>query len=337
MINVIQSYFVTIMKGHFNLYEVRIFIKIVEHANQILKGAKGSDLLGRAVCKDGINCNLTLPVSEIIGPDTHDYARAKDALRNLSKKVVEFYDPQLHVWKYTPFISNIRFGEHTGIIRFVVARWLLEYILDFMYCNFSEYNLAAALSLPSAYAVRLYWLTCSMGKPLDYSIPMLRDMLGVGEKYKTTKDFIKRCIAPAEKILENRNLNGFKASKVMERGKVTKIHFEPVRREKNGPTQLIAADASSEWCNEALRHYLVSQIGFTMQGLKNNREVLEKFSKLPDWQTLITKIVRRGRKKRAGKGYFINAMRDEVNTHGGRNLAAEVAAKLRAEGKIITG
>lgn len=337
MENVIQSYFVTIMKGHFNLYEVRIFIKIVEHANQILKGAKGSDLLGRAVCKDGVNCNLTLPVSEVIGPGTHDYARAKNALRNLANKKVEFYDPQKQEWRYTPFISNIRFGERTGIIRFVVARWLLEYILDFMYCNFSEYNLAAALSLPSAYAVRLYWLTCSMGKPLDYSVPMLRDMLGVGDKYKTTKDFIKRCIAPAEKILEERNLNGFKASKVMERGKVTKIHFEPVRREKNGPTQLIAADAGAEWCNEALRHYLVSQVGFTMQGLRNNRDVLEKFSKLPDWQTLITKIVRRGRKQRAGKGYFINAMRDEVNTHGGRNLAAEVAAKMRAAGKIITG
>lgn len=332
--NVIQSYFTTVMKGNFSLYEVRIFIKIVEQANQVIKGSKGSDLLGRAFCTDGINANLSIPIKTLLTENSNDYTLVKKALISLSKKKIEMYDPVAKEWRYTPFISNIRKADGDGLVKFVVAKWLLNYIVDFMYCNFSAYNLAAALALPSAYAVRLYWLTCSMGSELDYTITMLRDMLGTGDHYPRNKDFIKRCIAPAERILKERDLNGFTFTKIVEKGKITKIHFVPVKREKTNYQVLQEEIANDQWCHPALRAYLTSQCGFTMRELKNNADTLKKFSSIDGWQDIITKIARRARKQRAGKGYYIKAIKSECIERGHRNLAAEVTEKMRQAGLI---
>lgn len=326
--NVVQSYLTTIMKGNFSLYEIRIFIKIVEQANHILKGTKVSRLLGKSVCADGVNCNLTVPVKEVLTEGSHDYEQIKKSLKALAKKQIEFYDPVKRVWYYTPFISNIRVADGDGLIKFTVAKWLMEYILNFIYGNFSEYNLQAALSLPSAYAVRLYWLTCSMSDPINYSITMLRDMLGVGEKYKINKDFVKRCIDPPQKMLEERKLNGFTYKKGFTKGKCTYITFYPVKREKKEPSQLVAQASLSAWIHPALRQYLTTQCEFTMRELSAQKETMMEFSKIPDWQDKIVEIVNRARRKRAGKGYIINAMRAALHDTPKNALARHVLSQL---------
>lgn len=336
MDNVIQSYFTTIMKGNFSLIEVRIFIKIVEQANLLLQGANGSKLIGRSFCADGLNCNLIVPIETILGDNCHDYSRAKKAFKNLADKKVEFYDGAKKSWFYTPFVSNIRVAENDGMAHFTVARWLMEYIVNFMYCNYSRYNLAAALSLPSAYAVRLYWLTCSQSTALDWNIQTLRDILGVGDKYPKTKDFIRRCIAPAEEVLEKRGLNGFKAIKVFKGNKITSLRFEPVKRENNHEQDKFSAVTDANGVNQMLVVYLVGACGFTANGIKNNAELLKGFAALPDWQGTLNKIVRHARKKRAGAGYYINAMRAEMEGKTCRNLAEEVTNRLRATGNIIS-
>lgn len=307
--NVIQSYLTTIVKGNFSLYEIRIFVKIVEQANHVLRGTRVSRILGSAVCADGVNCNLTVPIRELMTAKSHDYAAVKDALKNLMKKEIEFYDTNKRIWKAATIVNNCRIAEGDGLVKFVVPKWLMEYILNFVYGNFSEYNLQAALTLPSAYAVRLYWLTCSMSHPVNYAISMLREMLGVGEKYKETKDFIKRCIEPPRKMLEERNLNGFTFKRGFTRGKVTYIQFAPVKREKTSEAQLAAAGTIDAWCNPALRQYLTSQCSFSLRELGAHKEALALFCKNPEWQTKIVDIVERARRKRAGKGYIINAIK----------------------------
>lgn len=324
--NVVQSYLTTIMRGDFSLYEVRIFTKIVELANTILNGHKASQLIGKAVCVDGINCNLTLPVRSVMTEGSQAYDRVRKALTNLMRKEVELYNPETKEWKKATLLNNIRFAEGDGLIKFVVPKWLLEYILNFVYGNFSEYDLRNALTLPSAYAVRMYWLTCSMTGPVNYSIPMLRQMLGVGDKYGSTKDFIRRCIEPPQKILAERNLNGYNFTRGKKGIKIQYLHFEPVKREKKEVSQLTAQAGLSAWCDPLLRQYLTTQCGFRLQELNANKDTLFNFCKLPDWQDKIIKIVERQRKKRASKGYIINSM---------RSAASEGLPKLqKAPGKI---
>lgn len=311
--NVIQSYFTTIMHGNFSVYEIRIFIKIVEQANQVLgKGTKYSSLIGRAICTDGINCNLSIPIKAVMTPNSHDYEAVKDSLKKLTSKKIEFYNVDKKTWCYTPFISNVRVADGDGLIRFTVARWLLDYIMDFINCNYTQYNLAAALSLPSAYAVRLYWLTCNMDHEITWSVEMLRDILGVGDKYKQTKDFIKRCIEPAETLLRDKKMNGFTYTRVFNHGKVTGLCFHPVRREQENTAQLTAQASLSAWCDPALRMYLTQQVGFSIRELSSHKDTLFKFGHISGWENLLLKIVNRARKKRAGKGYYIQAIRKEV-------------------------
>lgn len=332
--NVVQSYFTTIMKGNFSLYEIRIFIKIVEHANKLLHGKSYSALIGRSVCLDGLNCNLSIPIRSVLAENCNDYGKIKSALKNLGKKTIEFYNPQSKTWHFTAFISNIKVADGDGLIHFTVAKWLLEYILNFVNCNYTMYNLEKALSLQSPYSVRMYWLTCNMGHDVSYSIPMLREMLGVGEKYKQTKDFIKRCIQPAALILKDSNMNGFTFVRNFNNGKVTSLTLHPVVREEPSTTQNLAHDQDNKLLDSALTHYLTSQCGFSARELASNKAILMQFTMIASWQDMIVKIVGRYRKKRATKGYIIGAIKSAVNEQnpGAKNRhqrrVADVAQRL---------
>lgn len=334
--NVVQSYLTTVMRGNFSVLEIRIFVNIVAHANKILRGVKVSKLIGSSVCTDGLNCNLSIPVRSVMPETSHDYMQVKAALKNLAKKQVEFYDAEKKTWFCTPFISNIRVGEHDGLIKFTCARWLLDYILNFVYGNFSLYNLEAALSLTSAYAVRLYWLTCSMRDPLRFSISMLRDMLGVGDKYKQTKDFIKRCIDPAEKMLAAHKLNGFSYKKGIVKGRVQYIQFIPVKREEPTDNQLLAqVNGSSTWIDPVLRQYLTAQAGFTMRELSSHKKLWLNLIKMPEWQEKVVQIVNRARRKGAGKGYIIKGLQDSLTDNPSKALATRVLDQWKQRGQVM--
>lgn len=314
--NIIQSYLTTVMRGEFSLYEIRIFIKIVELANHAIKGKKISQMLGTAVTVDGISCNCCIPMKSIMTVGSNDYTKIKLAVRRLSEKKFELFDPDSRKWHFTRLLNDVSIAEGDGKLRFVVPVWLMEYILNFVEGNFSEYDLATALALPTAYSVRMYWLTNSMCDPTTYSIPMLRQMLGATDKYKQTKDFIKRCIDPAEKILANRKLNGFKYKPIYTKNRVTSLQLIPVKRQEKQPAQIVAMAALSAWCVPQLRQYLTTQCDFTVKELSAHKSMLMNFSRVPDWQNKIVAIVERTRKKRKGKGYIIASMRSTIQEAG---------------------
>lgn len=313
--NVVQNYLVSIMKGNFSLYETRLFTKIVLQANTVIKGRRASSLMGKAVCVDGINCNMSIPVSDIISDNSHDYKTVIHAAFDLQDKVIQYYDRRQKRWTLyrDHLINNVVYKEGSGVIRFTVSLWLLEYILDFINGNFSMYDFESALKLPSAYAVRLYWLTCSMSAPVCYPIQMLREMLGVGDKYKQNRDFIRRCIETPRKILEDYNLNGFSWQKGPGRGAKATLKFSPIKRQTEKTSQLVAQASVSAWCKPSIRQYLLTAAYFDNKELNANKDTLFLFSKLPDADEQIIKIVHRARQKRASKGYIINAMKSATD------------------------
>lgn len=327
--NVIQSYLTTIMKGDFSLYETRIFVKIVEHANTLLNGQKISSLLGKAVSVDGITANISIPIREILTDGTNDYGKVYKAACSLSNKTIEYYDRKKGKWEkntttdgkggiryYTHLIDNIRYPEGDGMLKCTCATWLLQYILDFVNGNFSMYDLATALSLPTAYSVRMYWLTCSMRDPITYSLQMLREMLGVGDKYPQPKDFIRRVIAPPAKVLQDRGLNGYAFKPIHKRknsktSKITGVLIIPVKRQQLTETQLTAKLPPHSWVPTDMRQYLSSKEQFTEADFAKLKSDLFEFSHNKNWRDIIVKICHNAAKKRAGKGYIINAIRSE--------------------------
>lgn len=328
--NVIQSYLTTIMHGDFSLYEVRIFTKIVEHANQVLKGQRISSLLGRAITTDGITANISIPVREILSDGSKDYAKVFEAAKRLVDKKIELWDTKTGEWvsnvpdnkkgrthRYSSIINNLSYKEGDGMIRFTVPVWLLGYILDLTNRHYSMYDLQMSLTLPSAYAVRMYWLVCSATAAIPYPLEMLRQMLGVGDKYPAPKDFVRRCIEPPRRILEERKMNGFTYKVIHKNPKsrtspIVSILIIPVKRQAMTKRQLTAQAGISAWCDPQLRMYLSSQCEFTDNDLQKIKPELFEFQKLKDWRNALVRIVNNARKKRAGKGYIINGMRSEI-------------------------
>lgn len=307
--NIKQSYLTTIMKGSFSLYEIRVFVKIVEHANKLINKKRISSLLGQSICVDGITCNLAIPISEI-AQGSHHTSEIKEACKNMLDKKICFYNRDTKTWHLATIIQDVRIKDGDSLVRFTIPKWLLEYILDFVAAGFSMYDLQSALSLPSAYAVRFYWLTCSMSTPCNYSVRLLRQMLGVpDDKYDRVKDFIKRCVERPRQLLEKENLNGFSYSLIRHGRTVTAIHIVPVKRQDPSKSQLTARAGLSAWCSTPLRQYLQMQCEFTPHELAANKSTLLEFQKIDNWQDLIVKINERARRKRAGKAYIMGSIK----------------------------
>lgn len=313
--NVIQNYLTSFMKGSFSVYEIRIFMKVVEQANHLIHSMRVSRLIGKAVCVDGVNCNFEIPAREIVGEDSHHTQEVKEALQKLHDKDIEFFDGETKTWHLAALVDNIMLTERDATLRFTVPKWIMQYILNFVNGNFTMYDLQSAMQLNSAYAVRIYWIVCNQSRPLTYNIELFRQMLGVpDDKYKATKDFIKRCVEPARLMLNKKRLNSFTYE--LKRGphgnRYQSILIYPVKVQEQLPAQLTAQAALSAWCNPILRQYLTNQACFTIKELQAHKALLLEFGKLAAWQSKIVDIVARSRRNRAGKGYIINAMKSDV-------------------------
>ena len=328
--NIVQSYLTTVMKGNFSLYEVRIFVKIVEHANKALNGASVIDAVRAGISADNITANITVPIREILTDGSNDYSKIFEACKSLSEKTIELWNTKSGQWVkmpdmdengnthyFTHMIDNVRYVQGTGKIKFTCAVWLLQYILDFVNNQFSMYDLGTALSLPTPYSVRLYWLTCSMSNPVTYPLQMLREILGIGEKYKNPKDFCRRVLDPPIEIFKERGLNGYTYKKNKRNqgatSPIVSITIIPVKRAKITAAAANAKMPLSQAGHPDLRQYLYTQCSFTTKDLCTIKDVLFNFSRIPNFRQIIYSIVEKARKKRAGKGYIINAMRSEIS------------------------
>lgn len=309
-----QNFLVTVMRGKFSLYEVRLFCCIVMHANSKLNGKKISDFLGTSVSADGLNCNMRIPFSAILTAGSKDGSKVLEAANSLVNKKIEFFDTSKgkYIYHSDHLINNVRHVDGSGILEFTVSTWLLEYILDFMNGNFSLYSFENALKIPTSYGVRMYWLTCSLTGPVNYPIRMLRDILGCGDKYSNSKDFVRCCIEQPRQLLEKMHLNGYNYQRSAERGSKAFIHFMPVKREDKTANQIMTAYGGITWIKAPLRQYLTTQAEFTSRMFKVHQELMVQFGALKGYEDKIVSIVERSRRRRGGPGYIINAMKSEV-------------------------
>lgn len=310
--NVVQSYLVTVMRGDFSLYEVRVFMKIVELANTALKKGRATSAFGSLVSFDGRSCLVSIPLKTIMTEGSCDYTKVRKAVQTLMQKQFTLNFPEEKKWRCTTLLNDVEIAQGDGMLKFVSPAWLLQYIVNFIDGHFSMYNLQAALKLPTAYAVRMYWLTCGMSEPIEYPVKMLRSMLGADNKYPKTKDFIKRCVESAREFIERAGLNGFRYVKVMEKNRIKALRLIPVKREEEKPEQLTARATLGAWCPPQMKMYLQTQAGFDKDGLNRNKATLFEFSKIPDWPQKLTRIVERQRKGRKGQGYVIKALKSEI-------------------------
>lgn len=94
---------------------------------------------------------------------------------------------------------------------------------------------------------------------------------------------------------------------------IVSITIIPIKRAKISAAAANAKMPLSQAGHPDLRQYLYTQCSFTTKDLCTIKDVLFNFSRIPNFRQIIYSIVEKARKKRAGKGYIINAMRSEIS------------------------
>lgn len=306
----IQSFIYSITRVKLSLYEQRILLKVVEHAQIRLKGLLIKEHLER-LNHDFDNVQIVVPIRELLDEGNQHYRHVHNAAVALMNRSFQFYNSESRTWFASPVIYNVQHTDKSGLLTFYVSRVLFDVILDFTK-GYRQYNLKTALSIPSPYASRLYSLMCGQDKPIRFEVKALKEMFGVADKYDQTADFIKKVIEPSKKILDAQGCTSFTYSRVKQGVKVVALLFFPVKREEDEKAKLRPKISTYYFLSKELRFYLFSKVHFSSRELGAHKELIEEFVKLPDAVATIMAIYDRWLAGNKSKGYIIAAMRSAV-------------------------
>lgn len=321
--NQAQSYYSVIMRYRFNIYQMRILLKIVQRARLATKGkGKYSDYLNKAYTADNINYNFVIPYEELTGGKTHNFEPLRKSLKDIENNWhVEHWDKKQGIWSYTSLVYNVRIDEHNGMVMFSAAKWLIDYILDFSNGGYREYDFEVAMSLRNPFSARLYMLMCSQTQAITWKVDNVKDFLGLHDKYKRVNDFVRKVIKPAKEELDNQKVNSFsyEVKKYYDQNKQayeSVITFMPIKKEAISKNLTDQIKEYNEQIPKIFTTYLSTQFMFTWKELKANQATLAAFCKLGDWQEKFNGIAERTRRKRRGHGYIIAAIKSVLKEEG---------------------
>lgn len=320
----IQSFVYTIQRSKLTLYEQRILLKVVEHAQSRLRGLVIKNNLYKWQ-HDFDNVEMIIPIKDILTDGSQHYSQVREAASRLTRRVFEYQDAVSGKWFSSSVIYNASHDPHSGVIKFYVSRTLFDVLLDFSK-GFRQYSLETALSLSSPYASRLYSLMCGQSSPLRLEVTELKKMFGVEDKYAQTADFIKKIITPSQKCLDDYGCTSFTFSRVKQGQKVVALLFFPVKRDEPTVEQRLAKVPVSLVLSKEIKITLMQIAGFTMKELGPHKVLFDEFAKLPECYSVLLDIVNRMVSYNKNKGYVIAAMRSEVKEFREKQLAGSAAA-----------
>ena len=307
-----QSFVFSVANGAASLYELRIIFRVVEYAQPVLKGLYLAHNLTQ-LSHNYDNVKISIPISTIVADSSHNYEKVRDACKNLMTRLFEIYDSSNQSYFATPIIYNFSCMKGEGVLHFYVARRVFDAILDLRkgYCQF-ELNIAN--SIKSSNAARMYVLMCSQTAPISFSIDSLKRMFGVSDKYKQTRDFIKRVIEPAKQELDAMCVSSFAFEAIKTGQKITSIQFTPIHRREHTAEELAAMIPVSAMIDTELKIFLINAFNFSVKELGAHKILLDQFNKIPYKFDILYSLRDRVRRKNRSKGYVIEAMRGEVAT-----------------------
>lgn len=264
---------------------------------------------------------VRIPTRAIIPEGSHHYETVRIAARNLVSKTIESFDSRTNSWQCAAMVAHVEQNLGEGELVLTIHNWVWDCILDFTK-GFVKYDLSVALRLPSPAALRLFFLVSGQRHKLRYQIAELKRLLGVADKYPNNSDFIRKVFEPAQKLLVDLAPWACTFTPIKEKKRIDSLLIFPFEQvEKYSATiyekKLVAKSGGVFGCHN-LYQYMRYNVGFTHKELCRNKKLLEDFSSAcPDAVAFVAQIRHRSLKSKNefGKGYYINAMRDELKKH----------------------
>lgn len=105
-------------------------------------------------------------------------------------------------------------------------------------------------------------------------------MFSISDKYKETKDFIKRVVEPAKRELDKKSPYTFYYEPIKTGRKITSLHFVPIYQpqfeDENLKKHKLNRQMSNQWfIPKNIYNFLIHNFGFTDKELNNNLNLFE--------------------------------------------------------------
>ena len=313
--NVIQSYTLTTSRYKFTAYEKRILYRIVEYAQDELKGIMIRDNLHR-IEHSLFGREITMPIADILKDEQDEnYTIAKKAFSSLSDKFIIIDNDD--IWQKTHIISNPKIKKKTGMVTFSVFNEIWDGMLNFSK-GYRKYELVTAMQFNSVYSMRFYELLSGQKRPLDFTFEQLREILCVNDKYKLVGHFKTRVLDVAKKELDESSPYSFNYIEVKEGRKVVGFKFFPTFHPDKQDPELLQVEmrsklsASIQISQEAYS-YLRYSFEFKAEEIsKNKKTIIEGEKKIPDFIGFLSSLVGPSRTAKNRIGYVINAIKKKT-------------------------
>lgn len=319
----IQSYIFTTAKYDFNAYEKRIMYRLVEFAQDEIKGVMIRDHLHK-ITPTLFGREITMPVADILRNEKdQNYTIAKKAFRSLAQKGVEYEDDE--IWQYTSIISSPKIDKIKGYVIFTVLDDIWRCLLDFTK-GFRKYELVTAMQFKSVYSMRMYELMSGQKRPLEFTFEDLKVRFGVKDKYKLVGHFKTRVLDIAKKELDESSPYSFNYIEVKDGRKVVGFKFFPTFNPDNKDANLYATElrskvsASAQISREAYDYFRYSFEFKADEISKNKKTIIEGEQKIPDFVGFLSSLVGPSRTAKNRIGYVINAIKKKTAESSQRNL-----------------
>jgi len=312
---VIQSYLVTSAKYNFSAYEKRIMYRIIEIAQADLKGKKldRNYTIDKSLFDDRI---IKMDLSAFKKhKDDKNYVEIKKALTALRNKTIE-YETDAE-WKLIGIIEKPKVDKYSSFATFEVQPEIWSALLKFDK-GYSKYELEAAMSFNSVYAMRFFELFSNNMKPMTLRIDDLKERFGISEKYiGKPANFIKRVVDVAKSELDKKSEYSFNYKTVKEGRKITMVTFIPkhIPSNKNPGLEIKKLQKKVSLRFDLSQDLLkfLNDLGFTHDGVRNNLKLFKDLNEHQDLYGFLKKVSRNAEKAKNPQGYIIAAMRTALS------------------------
>ena len=314
--NVVQSYIFTTAKYDFSTYEKRIIYRLIEFAQDEIKGVMIRDNLHK-IEPTLFGREITMPISDILKDESDKtYTIAKKSFGALSEKFIIYEDDD--IWQKTPIITNPKIKKNEGISKFYVFDEIWKSLLDFTK-GYRKYELVTAMQFKSVYSMRIYELISGQKRPLEFSIEHLREMFCIKDKYSKANDFKRWVLDIAKKELDESSPYSFNYIEVKAGRKVVGFKFFPTYHPDKQDPELLQIEQRSKLSASAqistgAYDFLRYSFEFNATEIsKNKKTIIKGEQHIPDFIGFLSSLVGPSRTAKNRIGYVINAIKNKTN------------------------
>lgn len=312
---VVQGYVLTAAKYDFSRYEKLVLYKMVELAQADLKGKRldAGYSINKTLFDDRV---LRIPIKDFLPENDKNHAQVKLALTSLRNKTIEYEDAK--EWRLLGIIEKPIVDKGSSFIEFEVQPMIWAAILNFSKGH-SKYELNAAMSFKSVYAMRFYEMFYRNLKPITWNIEVLKERFGLSHKYlDRPADFVKYVVIAAKKEMDLKSEYSFNYSIQKTGRKITSILFVPYHIEANKNVDMeeyrlkkqvhLRFDLSKELIG------FLNAMGFTNEGVRNNLKLFKEANNRIDLFKFLKGINRTAGEKRNPPAYVIGALKKYLDS-----------------------